>query len=187
MAGWALTEGEYSKISLSDSDLSRIFASIFSSSSKNTTSYKFGFIKSLLDNLYNVDSSLCLSFDTVFSTFAESYWNLILKYNLNQQSGKNAKITTILKGLFDSFGYDEVIPFESLSNEQKLQIIKAVKVECSKYVRLVRKLFNMTNEDIYQYSCRDTCEFFESIRAQAALATGPIIPQITYRGWLEIM
>ena len=60
-------------------------------------------------------------------------------------------------------------------------------VECSKYVRVVRELFNMTNEDIYQYSCRDTCEFFENIRAQSALATGPIIPQITYRGWLEIM
>lgn len=78
MEGWKLSEGEYLKKPLSENDLSKIFATIFSPTSKNTTSYKFGFIKSLLDNLYNVDSSLCLSFDAVFSTFAESYWNLIL-------------------------------------------------------------------------------------------------------------
>lgn len=169
MEGWKLSEGEYLKKPLSENDLSKIFATIFSPTSKNTTSYKFGFIKSLLDNLYNVDSSLCLSFDAVFSTFAESYWNLILKCNLNQQSGKNAKITTILKGLFISYGYDEVIPFESLSSEQKLEIIKTVRVECSKYVigalfeDSLQSLYSFSkktkiiqfNPDVYRYMCRN--------------------------------
>ncbi|WP_406021026.1 HNH endonuclease [Succinivibrio sp.] len=185
MAGWALTEGEYSKISLSDSDLSRIFASIFSSSSKNTASYKFGFIKSLLDNLYNVDSSLCLSFDTVFSTFAESYWNLILKYNLNQQSGKNAKITTILKGLFDSFGYDEVIPFESLSNEQKLEIIKNVRVECSKYV--IGALFEDSLQSFYSFSKKTKIIRFNPAAYQFMCKNKVMLEKVNYFEWSRFL
>ncbi|MBW7570090.1 HNH endonuclease [Succinivibrio faecicola] len=185
MAGWALTEGEYSKISLSDSDLSRIFASIFSPSSRNTTSYKFGFIKSLLDNLYNVDSSLSLSFDTVFSTFAESYWNLILKYNLNQQSGKNAKITTILKGLFDSFGYGEVIPFESLSNEQKLQIIKAVKVECSKYV--VGALYDDSSRSMYSFSKKTKVIQFNPTVYKYLCTNKVMLEKVNYFEWSRFL
>lgn len=185
MAGWNLTEGEYSKISLSDSDLSRIFASIFSSSSKNTTSYKFGFIKSLLDNLYNVDSSLCLSFDTVFSTFAESYWKLILKYNLNQQSGKNAKITTILKGLLDSFGYDEVIPFESLSNEQKLEIIKKVRVECSKYV--IGALFEDSLQSLYSFSKKTKIIRFNPAAYQFMCKNKVMLEKVNYFEWSRFL
>lgn len=60
-------------------------------------------------------------------------------------------------------------------------------IECSKYVRLVKSEFGLTNQFIYDYCAANEGEFFESTRAQAAIATGPIIPQITFRGWLEIM
>ena len=185
MAGCDLSEGEYLKRNLTDDDLSRIFATIFSPSSRNTTSYKFGFIKSLLDNLYNVDSSLSLSFDTVFSTFAESYWNLSLKYNLNQQSGKNAKITTILKGLFISYAYDEVIPFESLSSEQKLEIIKNVRVECSKYV--IGALFEDSLQSLYSFSKKTKIIQFNPAAYQFMCKNKVMLEKVNYFEWSRFL
>ena len=48
-----------------------------------------------------MDSNLQLSFDSIFAKFAESYWNLVLKYGIRQQSvtkdGKTSAIEGILR------------------------------------------------------------------------------------------
>ena len=62
--------------------MKRVVKGFFSNQSKNSSSYKFGFLKSILDNLYNVDSELVLTFDQLFGKFTEIYWNLILKYHI---------------------------------------------------------------------------------------------------------
>lgn len=86
--GYDLSEGLFdSRRILTEEDLNDIFSVLFSSKSKNTTSYKFGFLKSILDNLYNVDINLSLSFNTIFAKFAESYWNLVLVHKLKQCRG----------------------------------------------------------------------------------------------------
>ena len=61
------------------------FSNLFSSHSKNSSSYKFGFLKAIMDNLYNVDQNLTLTFDQLFGTFTEVYWNLVLKHGIRQQ------------------------------------------------------------------------------------------------------
>ena len=49
-----------------------------------TTSYKYGLLKAVLDNLYNCDNYR-LSFDELLLTFAKIYWNIIVKYDLPQK------------------------------------------------------------------------------------------------------
>ena len=59
----------------------------FSDSCPKTSTYKFGFIKAILDNLLSVIPSnlgMELTFEDLFSKFAENYWNLITKYYLKQ-------------------------------------------------------------------------------------------------------
>ena len=59
----------------------------FSDSCPKTSAYKFGFIKAILDNLLSVIPSnlgMELTFEDLFSKFAENYWNLITKYYLKQ-------------------------------------------------------------------------------------------------------
>ena len=85
MAGYGLTEGRYENRTLSEDEMWSAFSNLFSSQSKNSSSYKFGFLKSIMDNLYNVDANLTLSFDRLFGTFAEVYWNLVLKHGIRQQ------------------------------------------------------------------------------------------------------
>lgn len=79
MAGFDLKEGQYEERNASDDELWSAFACVFSSKSRNDSSYKFGFLKTIIDNLYNVDSDLKLTFDQLFTKFGEIYWNLILK------------------------------------------------------------------------------------------------------------
>lgn len=54
-AGFDLKEGYYAERPLSDDEMLSAFSYLFSSKSVNDTSYKFGFLKSVLDNLYNTD------------------------------------------------------------------------------------------------------------------------------------
>lgn len=86
MAGFNLKEGQYEVRYVSDDELWSAVSVVFTNKSKNDTSYKFGFLKSIIDNLYNVDSDLKLTFDQLFSKFGEIYWNLVLKYGLRQKA-----------------------------------------------------------------------------------------------------
>jgi hypothetical protein len=63
MAGYELAEGRYKNRTLSDDEMWSAFSNLFSSHSKNSSSYKFGFLKAIMDNLYNVDENLTLTFD----------------------------------------------------------------------------------------------------------------------------
>lgn len=137
-AGYNLKEGEYVKKPLSDDEMWSAFAFLFSNKSKNDTSYKYGFLKSVLDNLYNVDENLVLTFDQLFSKFAEIYWNLVLKHHLLQKSPtKNNKMSSLERILLDAkerYQIEEGIPFESLTNSQILDISKRVKQKCKENV-----------------------------------------------------
>lgn len=61
-AGHDLKYGQYRAGQISDDEMWSAFAYLFSEKSKNSTSYKFGFLKSLLDNLYNTDDELGLKY-----------------------------------------------------------------------------------------------------------------------------
>ena len=51
MAGFDLKEGFYEDREVSEDELWDAVACVFTSKSKNDASYKFGFLKSILDNL----------------------------------------------------------------------------------------------------------------------------------------
>ena len=131
------------------SDIHSAFNFIFSNQSVNSTSYKFGFIKSILDNLYNVDEHLVLSFNALFSKFAESYWNLVNNYHLLQGS-QNTKINQILNQAKEDFVLSDLSRYEMLSYDQKQIVNNLVTKECSKCV--VGALFADSGELFYSFT-----------------------------------
>ncbi|MDD3138344.1 MAG: HNH endonuclease domain-containing protein [Lachnospiraceae bacterium] len=137
-AGYDLKEGDYARRPLSDDEMWSAFAYLFSSKSHNDTSYKYGFLKAILDNLYNVDENLVLSFDQLFSKFAEVYWNLVLKHHILQKAPtKNNRMSSLERVLLDSkerYQIDEGVPFESLTAEMIIDICKKVKQKCKENV-----------------------------------------------------
>ena len=83
-AGAGLREGKYREGHLSEDEMWSAFAYLFSSKSKQSASYKYGFLKAILDNLYNTDENLILTFDQLFSKFAEVYWNAVSVLHLTK-------------------------------------------------------------------------------------------------------
>lgn len=171
-AGYKLKEGIYDTRPLSDDEMWSVFGYLFSGRSHNDTSYKFGFLKSILDNLYNVDENLVLTFDQLFSKFAEVYWNLVLKHHILQKKPGSAKRMSALERVLleakDKYGIEEGIPFEKLTGDMMLYVCRNVKIKCKEnvvgalYADLGGLLYSFSkkaeqirlNPQMYEFICR---------------------------------
>ena len=105
MRGWDLNRGELSCEYISEDDLWSIFNFVFSENSKKRNTYKFGLVKSILDNLFNAklykDSMYFVSYEDLFGKFARNYWKLVAKYELKQMrsDGRSeySKVETLIQ------------------------------------------------------------------------------------------
>lgn len=136
MEGWKLQKGFYEKESISDDEIWQIFNYIFSNKSVNRTSYKFGFLKALLENVFNANREGEINLEKIFYTFAHIYWSLIVKYNLKQGDlGVKGGKTSIEK-IFDQYiaQYEQIkgTEFSLIKEEVRLKMAKAVFKECKK-------------------------------------------------------
>ena len=102
MAGWNLRCGSITEYEVSEERIWSLFNFVFSDSSRKRNTYKFGLIKSLLDNVFNgkqCEEGVFYSYEELFERFAENYWNLVVKYDLRQmrKDGKSiySKVETI--------------------------------------------------------------------------------------------
>lgn len=154
MEGYTLAEGQFEKRVLSDDEMWSAFSNVFSSHSRNASSYKFGFLKAIMDNLYNVDCNLVLTFEQLFGTFTEVYWNLVLKHGIRQQPvSKRSKGTYLEQALNTTavqYSITANIPFESISDEAKIHVCKIVKNRCK--TNVVGALYADTKGWFYSFS-----------------------------------
>lgn len=189
MAGFDLKEGRYITGKITDDELWSAFSCVFSSRSRNDTSYKFGFLKSIIDNLYNVDENLELTFDQLFSKFAEIYWNLILKYNLRQKAqtsdNKKAFIEQILLKAKEKYGITEIIPYESLSAEMMIDISHQVKMKCK--TNVVGALFKDTKALFYSFSKKEEWIQINPYMYEFLCKHKIIIEKLNYYEWARFL
>lgn len=189
MAGFNLKEGTYDLRNASDDELWSAFACVFSSKSRNDSSYKFGFLKSIIDNLYNVDNNLKLSFDQLFSKFGEIYWNLILKHGLRQKAVTNDNRETYLEQVLhvavQKYQILEPIPYESLTPEMMLDIAYQVKMKCKKYV--VGALFEDTNRLFYSFSQKEEWIQINPVMYEFVCKHKVVIEKLNYYEWARFL
>ena len=154
MAGYNLKEGKYEERHVSDDELWSALSVVFTSKSVNDTSYKYGFLKAIIDNLYNVDQDLRLTFDQLFGKFGEIYWNLVLKYGLKQKKStkdnRASAIERVLHYAAEKYQIREPIPYENLSPAAMLDISNMIKQKCKENV--VGALFEDTRRLFYSFS-----------------------------------
>ena len=146
-----LQVGEMKEVYLIDKDIWGHFNYIFSSKSKNSTTYKFVLVKSLLENLYNVNERLELTYDSLFSSFAKIYWNLIIHHNLNQinMTGKKAEVQKILHDIQAKYQLPQTLVFDKLSHEVQIDVITKVKRKCK--LNVMGALYGDTGSTIYDF------------------------------------
>ena len=157
MAGFELKEGLYEDREVSEDEMWSSIACVFTSESKNDASYKFGFLKAILDNFDKVNKDYVLTFDQLFSRFAELYWSLILEHNISQKAATRHKrksaIERVLLEAKDKYLVDDFVEFDNLPAKARTDVIHKVKMECKKYV--VGALFETTRHLFYSFSKKD--------------------------------
>ncbi len=160
MAGWDLKNGSITEYNVSEDRIWSLFNYVFSDSSRKRNTYKFGLIKSLLDNVFNgknTNVGVKYTFEELFSRFAENYWNLVIKYDLRQmrKDGKSiySKIETILMSAITENPTLALLEFETIDVNTKASIIRKVTSECKKCV--VGALYEDFDGIIYSFNLKE--------------------------------
>lgn len=159
MAGWDLKSGIITEYQLSEERIWSLFNFVFSDSSRKRNSYKFGLIKSLLDNVFNgrpVSNGVFYSYEELFGRFAENYWNLVVKYDLRQMrpdgKSKYSKVEVILKETAAEESILSSLEFDSLDDDRKNKTIKKVTKECKNCV--IGALYTDFDGVIYEFDLK---------------------------------
>lgn len=157
MAGYDLNYGKYKDVILTEEDLWKAFKMVFSTKTVNTSSYKFVFLKSILDCIKRYDAKEKYTFYEIYERFTEIYWVLVVKYGLSQSNSttKVAHVEQILQEYVGCTADDKLakIEFDDLTDSAKKKIIDQVSKKCKKYV--VGALYEDTQEIFYSFSKKE--------------------------------
>ncbi len=184
--GWSRNEGLLNENGKADF-LSLISFSLFSGS--HTTTYKYCFLKSLLENIYSLDDSLTIGFRTIGETFSAVYWNMINVHKIPQMpSGSTAKksmFEKIIAELEESRPYLDGVHFESISEKDKEAYLKKALPEFSKYV--VGAFYEDVDGKIYGFSKKSKTIWFNERSLQFLRNNKVILDQVNYYEWLKMV
>lgn len=192
MPGWNLREGTLTDLSVSDDEYWSLFNFVFSDACKKTNTYKFGLIKSICDQIYDVYDDgygLFLAYEKIFAKFAENYWNLVNKYKLKQMSynGKSeySKIETILTAAVENSEIPEYVEFQSLSEKDRVLITKRVTAECKKCV--IGALYNNFEGKLYAFSLSGNGIFLSTDSYRFISKYKLEIEKLNYYAWARFL
>lgn len=158
MPGWNLKAGKLNRDLVGEDEYWSLFNYVFSSACLKRNTYKFGLLKSIMDNLFNCiydDSSRLykLSYEDLFQKFTINYWNLVLKYNLRQMrpDGKSdiSKIESILIGYADAHAIPDSLDFLSLNEADRKNIVQQVSLACRRNV--IGALYTDMEGKLYEF------------------------------------
>lgn len=147
--GWKLNEGSVSYETISEDQLWSMIVKTLSNQSHKTTTYKFGLLRTILENLYKVNERLEISFEQISYSFAKLYWNLVIENGFSQ--GGNSSIEKELRAFQVKNQIPKGISFDSIFEAQRHEIIKVVEAKVlNRYV--LGALYEDTERLIYGFS-----------------------------------
>lgn len=131
VAGHSLSKGDYIKDFFEDNEIMSIFMDFFSSTARKDTSYKYVFLKSILDCIDKADSNNKLTFNTLFYRFTEIYWPIVAKYNIRQRNGKKASRSYVEQLIIEVSNLQgKYTEFKDLPLIQRTNLFEEVKKKC---------------------------------------------------------
>lgn len=191
-AGWNQTSGTVREGPIDEDTFWMLFNYVFSDSSAKRTTYKFGLLKSILDNLFNSegkDYSLFISYENLFGKFAENYWNLVTKYHLRQMipDGKSeySKIEQIFMGLIEEEPSFTDIPFTSIPEHKRKSIIKQVSSDCRKNV--IGALHRDFQDCLYAFDLKGEGIYLNGHAFNFMLKYKVEIEKLNYYSWAKFL
>ncbi|TSI05107.1 HNH endonuclease [Lysinibacillus sp. BW-2-10] len=159
---WKLTSGEMKDNYLTDADIWKSIHYFFYHS-KNSTTYKFGFFKALLENLSETNEDMEISFEDLFKSFTKIYWNLVVHHQLWQANTqtKKSKVQAVIEDFQTKYSIPTEWNFDKIALPQQSQLIKHVKTNGKRNV--IGATYGDFNEEIYTFDLKN-----ESIKLNSA-------------------
>ena len=192
MSGWELNKGSLKDYEVNDEKMWSLFKFVFSPASKKKSTYKFGLIKAILDNLLygeETPSGLFISYKKLFSKFAENYWNLVVKYDLKQMIpdsfNRLSKIEMILKSYIENNKISAFMEFDSLADFDKEIIVKDISKECSKHV--FGALYNDFEGMVYSFDKKADGIILSYNAFLFMLKYKNVIDRLNYDAWAKLL
>ncbi len=182
---------------LSEADVIALVNKALSGNSRHSTTYKYAFFKSIIDNVFNVDlETHLLSYDNLAERFTEIYWNLVLNYHLRQEiKTSHHEYTSVEKELFAfcqkyAFNYSEkqnIFPFESLRSDLQLEITKKIKNQMMRYV--VSAFCGDTGDQFYHFNKKNKSEgiFLNPDVYSALVKYKSVFEKQNYYEWIKYL
>ncbi len=191
-AGWNLKSGEITQYKVSSSDLWATFKYVFSDDCKKSSTYKFGWIKTILDNLSKAIPSKRgweLTYDTLFETFAEIYWPLITEYHIKQIRSttryKASKLEIICQEIYSRYPSNRQIKFRDLTQKDISDVIKSVSKECRRCV--VGAIYQDFSGKLYGFDLKESGIWLNPAAYEFMLRNKNEIEELNYYSWAEFM
>ncbi len=192
MAGWDLKEGSITDFNPGEDLLWSLCNGVFSDSNPKRNTYKFGFIKALLDNVFNGEETtegIFFTYEQLFARFAENYWNLVTKYQLRQMrpDGKSvySKVELIIKEIADKNEICSRLEFSSMDLTRRRWIISNVTAQCRKYV--VGALYADFNGVIYSFDLKAQGLTLSHRVHEFFLKYKPELEKLNYYAWARFL
>ena len=152
--------------------------------SKKTATYKYAFFKSILDNLFNVNESLELSFDYLSYSFSKMYWNLIAKFKLPQyQNG--GRVSLIEKAIYDIIENNKLldeIDFDSLNDVEQKSYLSRTKNVIG--INVVGALYSDLNSNIYGFDKKEKKIWFNEESYNFLTKYKSALEKLNYYAWI---
>ena len=194
MSGWNLKNGELCKQSVSEEEYWTLFNFVFSDACLKRNTYKFGLIKSIMDNLFNCtylerNDTYILSYEKIFEKFTVNYWNLVLKYHLKQMrpDGKS-KVSKIESIILNATAKNEVIgdiEFDSLLDEDRNDIVKQVSLACRRNV--IGALYNDMDGKLYGFDIKGSAIHLAASAYNFMFKYKAQLEKLNYYAWAKFM
>lgn len=186
MQGYKLNDGEYKRDKLTCDEMWNTFNWLFSSKSRNNSSYKFIFLKSIMDSLDRKDADGKISFDILFRRFTIIAWNLVAKYRIAQKAFDSTKKETYLEQEIHSLlkEYEaEYVELYAFSAYEQERLVKRIKNECKKYV--VGALYGDTDGYFYSFSKKEEWISINPLMEEFIKKNKGMIENLNYYKWAK--
>lgn len=184
IAGASLKEGVFRTGDYSDKEIFSVFEEFFSTTARKDTSYKYAFLKAILDELPDTNENLRISFDILFERFTEIYWPLVIKYGISQKSGEGnlSYVEQLILDAADPYSFFDV-SYNQISQKHKKDLIKKVKQKCK--TNVVGALYGDMKQILYSFSKKEEWIELNPIVYDCLKRHREEIQEMNYNAWAE--
>lgn len=153
----------------------------------HTTTYKYCFFKSLLDNIFEFDENYQIGFKTLSATFATIYWNSIALHEIPVQKGfrkgKLSSIELLVNKFVEERPHMAGVPFDSLLEEDRRAFLLGAESIFSKYV--VGAFYEDTDGCLYGFSKKEKKLWLDKNSYLFLTENKELLDQVNYYRWLK--